>query len=145
MGKKNLYLGMLLLALGALLVMAPTVMKDDGISVFNGKWVSTRWSGGELTEQSLKIKCNPKKSSCRIRFVVDRSGTCTAMAGEPTGLVEMYSGSVNFEGSTITTVDTVDAYCQTKPPTYLASFFLWYTYNEANDTLTDFGTTWYRK
>ena len=131
-------------------IAAPTMKAKSGISVFNGKWVSIRWTGGDegwLTAQSLKIKCNPKKINCRMKLIVERSGTCTGIYGEPTGLMWMYNGPVNVVGSSIHSMVNVDAYCLTKPPTYLASFPAWYTYNEVDDTLSDFSitTVWERK
>jgi hypothetical protein len=121
------------------------------LSEFDGKWVSTRWTGGEqgwLTAQSLKIKCDPNKMTCRMKLIVEKSGTCTANNnGEPTGLMWMYNGPVYVVGSSIHSIVNVDAYCLSKPPTYLTSFPAWYTYNEVDDTLSDFSliTVWERK
>ena len=117
----------------------------DGIGVFNGKWESMRESGGAMTLQHLHIQCNPNMNTCRIRVLIERSGTCSGLYGDPTGLGWKYNGPVLVAGLTITAANEVDLYCLSKPPSYLNHATAWFTYNEADDTLTDFGATWHRR
>ena len=148
--KTTLSVAFLLVVAVALLVFsnafaAVPMNANGGISVFNGKWESTRVSGGVETVQHLHIQCNPNKNTCRIKVLVERSGTCSSLYGDPTGLGWKYNGPVLVDGLTITASTEVDLYCLSKPPAYLGPATAWYTYNEADDTLTDFGATWYRK
>lgn len=127
-------------------IAAPTMKDKSGIRVFNGKWVNERWTGpaegGWITAQSLKIKCNPKNNICRVELIVEKSYSCTDLAGEPTGLSIMFDGPVSVEGSTITSVEMVDAYCLSEPPIWRFSGPAWFTYNIADDTLTSYFVDW---
>ncbi len=105
-----------------------------------------------MDRTDLNIRCNPNQDTCRIKYVVERSDSCTKAYGgvdDPIGLVNKYHGSVIaqvVEGRLeIETSVTSDAYCRTSPPLKHPPHFLWYAYNEGTDTLQDFGAEWTRK
>ncbi|MCP4142267.1 MAG: hypothetical protein GY755_18685 [Chloroflexi bacterium] len=119
---------------------APIEKRDSELRNFHGKWISIR----EGIHQSLKIRCNSKKSYCKITLIAEESRTCTAQFGEPTDALLKGKNQVQVIDDTIEIF--VDAYCLSKPPTYSFSFPVYYTYNEMNDTLTDnLDVIWHRK
>jgi hypothetical protein len=131
-------------------VAAPMTKSKSGIRIFNGRWESTRLSGGVETAQHLKLTCNPRKTTCRMRLIVERSSTCSSEDydyGDPTGNMLVGRGPVIVETEPLSITINVNAYCLVRPlPDPVGPFSVTYTYNEGDDTLTDnLEIVWTRK
>ena len=125
---------------------APMMGTKAELKAFHGKWLSDRWvPEGYLIHQTLKMRCDVETNYCKMELIAEGSRSCTAANdGIPTDALLIGEGYVEIINDTIEIY--VDGYCLTKPPTYTSSFPVTFTYNLADDTLTDnLGVIWYRK
>jgi len=121
---------------------APSMVAEDGLKAFHGKWTSIRLG----SPQTLKIRCDVETGYCKMDMITEISTSCTNLAGGvPTGRYFEGDGIVEIIDQSIT-IPAI-SYCMTKPP---SDFYygppLTFTYHPADDTLTDiWGVTWHRK